>query len=324
MKKFTLKLLSFSFFLLPIIGISLFMYVNIIGKENLPALNFSNSYSYNEKIRFLKNHSITPKIIAVGSSMTLNNLHSEVVTKEFRNDKYLNVSSWGLRISESYRLLKRLYNLYEFNQVISVVNIVDFKKDSKKIDCNYVHNYLTNNDLKTTFSIVKNFDLNYYLKNIDYANYVRNCSNDYQYLNYDDFGMVKLRSDGFNINESRWINKHLDIEPDATEYSYLDSISNFCTEKNLEYYVFHSPHRKGLIQELSLLEKEIYNSHLKKIDSIISDKHYFVNSNDTTWNDTLFVDGIHFNEQGAGLFTQYCFDKIKAQTHNNVYKKQAK
>lgn len=301
-----------------ILGAVGFIYIKVVGLEDMPALNFSNSYSYNEKIRFFKKKSITPNIMAIGSSMTLNNLHSDVVIKEFQNDKYLNASSWGVKISESFKLLKSMYELYQFDHVISIINIVDFSEGTKKIDHRYVHNYLTHKNLKTAFSIARNFDFDYYLKNIEYANYVRNCSRDYQYLNYDDFGMVKLFSDGFNINEKRWIDKCLEAEPVAKEYSYLDSISEFCVKNNIEYYLFHSPHRLGLIQELSLVEKEKYNSHLIKIDSLIGNKHYFVNSNDSTWHDTLFVDGIHLNEFGAKLFTQYCFDRIKARTHHKI------
>ncbi|MBT8196401.1 MAG: hypothetical protein HKO56_08255 [Bacteroidia bacterium] len=311
MKKFIIKTLRFLIPPLVILGIGLFIYVHTIGIENLPALNFSSSYSYNEKIRFLKNNSITPEVIAVGSSMTLNNLSSEVVTKEFQNNNYLNVSSWGVKTSEGYKLLKSLYDLNEFKQVISVVNIGDFTKASKKIDYNFIHHYLTNDDLKTTYSIARNFDLHYYLKNIDYANYVRNCNKDYDYLNYDDYGMVKFSTHGFNIKDERWKNNRLDKVPDIAEYSYLDSIANFCTKNNIEYYVFHSPHRMGLIQELNTQENEKFDSHLKKIDRIVSPKHYFVNANDTTWHDALFVDGIHFNETGAKLFTQYCFDRVK-------------
>ena len=321
MRKFIINIFKFLLFPTIIIGIIFFTIIKKIGLENLPALNFSSSYSYNEKIRFLKNKSNSPSIIAIGSSMTLNNLDSDIVVKELKDDEYLNVSSWGLRISESYKLLKELYGIYEFNQFISVINIGDFEKGSKKIDYSFLKYYLTNNILKTIYTTIYNFDLDYYYKNIDYVNYTRKCYKDYEYLNYDDFGMVKFNRDGFNINNERWLDNHLDKVLDNSEYLYLDSISNFCLKHNIKYYVFHSPHRDGLIQDLNLFEKKKYHLHLKKIDSIMNNKQHYVNSNRNRWNDTLFVDGIHLDEIGAKLFTQYCFEEIKTRTHNNVYKK---
>ena len=107
MRKFIINIFKFLLFPTIIIGIIFFTIIKKIGLENLPALNFSSSYSYNEKIRFLKNKSNSPSIIAIGSSMTLNNLDSDIVVKELKDDEYLNVSSWGLRISESYKLLKQ-------------------------------------------------------------------------------------------------------------------------------------------------------------------------------------------------------------------------
>jgi len=320
MRKFIINIFRFLLFLSIIIGIIFFTIIKKIGLENLPALNFSSSYSYNEKIRFIKKKSNFPSIIAIGSSMTLNNLDSEIVIKELKDDDYLNVSSWGLRISESYKLLKELHGIYKFNQFISVVNIVDFEKGSKKIDYGFLKYYLTNNILKTIYKAIYNLDLDYY-KNIDYVNFTRKCYKDYEYLNYDEFGMVKFNRDSFNINKERWLDNHLDKVLDNSEYLYLDSISNFCLKHDIKYFIFHSPHRDGLTNDFNFFEKKKYHLHLQKIDSIINNKNHFVNSNENKWNDTLFVDGIHLDKIGAKLFTQYCFDEIKARTHNNVYKK---
>src|SRR5258706_10152863 len=104
MRKFITRLITFSiyFLLVAVSLIALYFYIQKITYQDIPALNFSNSYSFNEKIRFLKNSSKEPNIIAVGSSMCLNNLYSNTVIKEFKSDKFLNTASWGMSMHDDY------------------------------------------------------------------------------------------------------------------------------------------------------------------------------------------------------------------------------
>jgi len=291
--------------------ISSFIFLCLLGKkENFPALNFSNSYSFNEKVLFLKKQSVSPKIISVGSSMTLNNLDSEVILAEFNTKKYLNTASWGMCMQEIFNFLKLLNTLYDLEEIIIVSSIADFRESTKRIDFNFIKFYLTNNKPEVYLSFLKNFDLKYYINNIKYAKDVRKSHNDYQYLGYDSNGMVRLRKENFNIIKKRWLEKDLD-RLSTDQYVYLDSISTFCKENDLKLYFFQSPHRESLLSEFNPQELDILNSHISRVNNILRNKHYFVNSNNKIWNDSLFVDGTHFNEIGAELFTKYCFDEIK-------------
>ncbi len=320
MKQFIEKIFKFLSFFVTLSSLLTLIIIGLVGVENTPALNFSDSYSFNEKILFLKKQSINPEIISIGSSMTQNNLDSEVVLAEFQTNKYLNTASWGMKMQDNFNFLKLLYSTYPIDKIIIVSNVVDFQKGNKRIDPDYIKYYLTKNNLGTTYSFLKNFNLSYYSENLKYAKYVRNCQNDYEYLGYDKSGMVKFKNEGFNIKDQRWIDNHFDKKITEIEYVYLDSISKFCSENNLKLYFFQSPYREGLYSEFSTNEMNIYNNHINRIDIILNDKHYFVDSSKAIWNDSLFVDGIHFNDVGAELFTNYCFDKIKeAQTNNNIY-----
>lgn len=315
MKTFIFKIFEFSFITVTITILILGIFIHKVGFKNSPAMNFTDSYSYNEKLLFIKHQSSKPEVLSIGSSITLRNLHSEIIVNELHTDKYLNTASWGIKMNEAFYLLKLLDNIYDIDKVIIASNLADFQDGTKIIDYNFIKAYLSNDKAMTFFYFLKNFNLKYYITNIDYANYVRTNKHNNEYLNYDHYGMAGLKKQGFNIVQKNWLYKYL-IIPSETAYSYLDSISNYCQSKNMKLYFFESPHREGLVKEFSLEEKELLEHHIKRIENIIEDKHYFVNSSGCTWNDSLFVDGTHLSESGAKLFTQYCFDQIKARTHN--------
>jgi hypothetical protein len=76
---------------------------------------------------------------------------------------------------------------------------------------------------------------------------------------------------------------------------------------------FQSPIRQSVWRDLDITKLSNLNFHVKKVKNIIeANNQIFINSSEKLWSDTLFVDAIHFNEVGAQLFTEFCFDKIKA------------
>ena len=53
-------------------------------------------------------------------------------------------------------------------------------------------------------------------------------------------------------------------------------------------------------------------SHTNYLNKLLTkNNHFFVNSNNKIWDDSLFVDGIHLNGKGAKVFTEYCFKNLK-------------
>lgn len=311
MKKFILRIFEFSIIAL-IIASAVSFFVYKFGQEYLPAMNFTDSYSYNEKVLFMNKKMSKPKVISIGSSMTLRNLHSETIVNEFKTNNYLNTASWGLKIDEAYHLLKLLDGIYDIDKVIMTNNLIDFQNGDKTIDYPFIKAYLSGDNPKLISSFLKNFNLRYYIKNFRYANYIRNNKNNHEYLNYDSHGMAALKREGFNIVPERWSDKSLK-KPSNNSYAYLDSISEYCHSRNMKLYVFQSPHREGLVNDFTPEEKQHLERHVKRVKQIISDKHYFVNANKSSWNDSLFIDGIHLSKKGGRLFTQYCFDEIKIQ-----------
>lgn len=311
MKKFLWHNLLFAAFLSVIILLLIVVYAFKYNTtiNDLPAPNFSNSYSFNEKILFLKKSDISPEVLAIGSSMTLNNLHSQTVINKLKTKKYLNVASWGMSIQEEYQLLKQLTLIYKPKKIIIACSIVDFKKNDKNIDYFLIHKYLSgHNELKHHLS---HFSSQYYFNNFKYAHQVRNDSSNYEYLGFDNYGAVNFNNQGFKISNNRW---NTDFEENAInkrEYLYLDSIGLYCQEKKIVLLFFQTPMREGLYNKLTNKKLTELNNHISKVETIIKARHQqFVDATKVKWKDYLFVDGTHLNAKGAELFTEYCFKHI--------------
>ncbi len=278
-----------------------------------PAGNFSTSYSFNEKMKFLGKGKKTAEILGLGSSMTLNNLHSKAIASYFSTEEFVNTASWGLNMQDDFHLLKIFYKRYKPQKVIIVSNLPDFKKSDKKIEFGFCDNYLNDkNLLKTGYYYIKTFNIDYLMANSKYAKKVRHHSDDYDYLGFDRYGGVNFTNSDFIINQPRWMGDSISKKDylDAGQYQFLDSIASFCNKKNIQLLFFQTPIRKGYINNLSEKEHEILNRHYLSVNQILN-KHAFklVNSNDIVWPDSLFVDWIHLKDEGAKKFTEYCLGK---------------
>ena len=116
---------------------------------------------------------------------------------------------------------------------------------------------------------------------------------------------------GSSLTHSRLQETALTDELLQAQYDYLDSISRYCEDNKIELLFLQSPVRAGIASQLSHEKTEIQDKHVARLRKTLSShQHKFVNAGDTLWSDTLFTDAIHLNENGARLFTKYCFQKI--------------
>ncbi len=315
MKRF-LKLLGlfglFSTVLTSII-VAGFFYKHDVDINSLPALNFSDSYSFNEKIRFMKENKTDAEILALGSSMTLNNLDSEVISKHFNSESYLNAGSWGMSPIDNYKFLQSLSEERSFKKIIICTNFCDFTEQKKKFDFDYMQNYLNSNYFGLTIDFVSNFDLEYYTTNVPYSKRVRSAVNEYTDLQFEPYGSVPYEGTNFKIDSTRWNNTHFNKDEGRSHYVYLDSIAWYCSQNDIELTVLQSPYRSGLESKLDTSETRRLDEHIYRVKRIIKNRNQtFVNMTKYSWEDSLFVDGIHFNSMGSKLFTEKAFNEIKA------------
>ena len=315
LKKCSLFFLQFCLFTVIIIIVYILRYD--ITSNDIPAPRLSDSYSLNEKIEFLRKSKKNTAIITIGSSISLNNLHSETIKRKLHSDSYLNASSWGMNMQDNYSLLKVLHEVYHPNTIIIASSISEFELPPKQVDYPVVKNYLTSSNVVSDFYHLTCFNLRYYMKNFKYTKLVKSAKNQYEYLGFDENGGVNIDDNNFKIDSVRWDFDFNFKKIIPINYTYLDSISKFCKSNNIKLLFFQSPFRRGLYTKLDnkkLNEMELYINHVENI--LKKDKHMFINSNKILWADTFFIDSEHFNIKGAKNFTEYCFSQIDSINAN--------
>lgn len=305
MRKFFINccIFIFIFGMINVVWISLFIYSNQLTSENFPSPELTNSYSFNSKLHFLKNKK--SKNIAIGSSMTLNNLASEVLINKIRTNDFLNYSSWGLSIVDMFKILKISNKIHKVKRLFMASNLVDFIEDPKIFDAIEIENYLKNDF--DVFYYLKHLNFKYYFTNWKYTKYVRSGSNFQESLVYDKYGGVLLSENKFIYSKERWNSPFIYPMKSELNYQYLDSIAHFCKSYGIDLMVVQSPTRKSLLTNMT--EVKILRNHISKMENIlVKQNHYFIDGNRLALPDDCYVDGTHLNSKGAIIFTNFIFD----------------
>jgi hypothetical protein len=313
MNKFLKKLVLFFGFVsvaLFFLSASCFFYFGNTLND-IPPPHISNNYSFNEKMEFLRKAKKKADIIAIGSSVSLNNLYSQTIINEFHSTSFLNTAAWGISMKNNFYLIKVLNEIYKPSTVIIASSIKDFSAIEQKVNYDRLSSFLYTNGISVIGYHLKNFSFRYYLTNYGYAKKVRTNSTDYEYLGFDKYGTVNYDSTGFNINTIRWNTDYLTTEIETSSYAYLDSLSQFCKSHQIKMLFFQSPYRVGLYSTFDSTKINTLKKHITRVETILKkNNQIFVNATEITWEDNLFIDGAHFNKYGAKCFTEYCFDKV--------------
>jgi hypothetical protein len=313
MKKFISKtiLLSIPIIIIPLITLIYY---------GFPPPKLSESISFNAKILNLKEMQLVGDIdvLAIGSSMSLNNIHTKTVKKHFGKN-YFNLSSWGQNIGEDYNLIKIFTKRHKPKTIIISSGYMDFNNSSKKINYHSLDNYLSGNK----FSILRELTVRYLFDESRSYYIMKNDTKNYTSLMYDDCGGVNFEKNNFNITPNRWNGNSIkEFVLDSLQYNYLDSISLYCSSNDIKLVFIQSPFRKGYYSQLDKQSLNLLHTHENKVNQILSrNKQIFIKTENELWRNELFVDYSHFNNDGAKKYTQYLIGEYKTRTHNNVYKK---
>ncbi len=315
MQKFIKKIIYFvSIFAVLITAFCLFWF----QYYSTPLPNLSNSISLNAKVWYLKNisNNTNVNVIALGSSMSLNNINSNAMVKAWGNENYLNVSSWGLNMQENFNLLKLYFKKYNPKTIIISSNYIDFRASHQKIKYNLIHEYLESQNSIGFYFKAWNFK-QYIMDSREYGLYKTDRTN-YQSLKFDKTGGVNYPKIKFNLNVKRWNGSQIKNEElNPSQYFYLDSIAKFCFNNRINLVFVQSPFRQGYYSKLKPDELTFLNNHNYKVKEILFENNaIFINANNETWDDSLFVDFTHLSEEGSLRYTEYFLNKLKKENLN--------
>ena len=291
-------------FFLPIFLIFfLFLFCNY-NYNFIAAPMITDSYSLNEKLYRLPYGTID--IIAIGSSITLNNLYSKSIINKFTSSSYYNFSSWGLRIKDVNKLMRIYVEMYHPKRVIIVSSEVDFTQGGTKLDLSLIKRYLISKHRKNY--ILTNFNLNYLINRSLDNRYNLTHSDIYSSLKYDEYGGVVFQENDFKIKRYRWERK-----PDFTkihEFNYvaLSKLCSFLKEKKIKLIFVQSPLRDELVDGKYI---DVLQDHISKVKKIVlKSGHVYVDTTVYNWPSKYFVDNIHLNNIGSRRLANIILNEI--------------
>ena len=303
MRRFLIKIILYSLPILLFLLVWFFFY-------GFPPPRFSNSISMNAKVKFIKEKGGVDfvDVLAIGSSFSLNNIHTETIRKNL-SASYLNLSSWGQNIREDYILAKMYIGLFNPKVLIISTGYSDFNSSIKEIDYVLIQDYLS----RGSFAAYKTFNYRYLILESKKLFLNTQSRSMYSSLMFDDFGGVNLSQNGFEIDFRRWKGESLNkLNSDVCQYNYLDSLSKYCEDNEVELLLVHSPYREGYTRQLSDEENIIISNHINRLDSIFTKRNQcFINTNKQFWEDSLYVDYCHLNEIGAQKYTEYFLEQFE-------------
>ncbi|MDH4317233.1 MAG: hypothetical protein OEV64_02480, partial [Desulfobulbaceae bacterium] len=213
-------------------------------------------------------------VLALGSSMTLNNLHSATLKKHLPGSGFLNAAAWGMLIRQDYEFAKYLMKFFTPELLVICSDIEDFKFDrspdlifNKKITTYY----LKSGDVFSTYLFL--FSGNYLRNNISSIKKNRTNRHMYESLSFDPHGGVALSADAdFQRLESRWQGLVLnEFEVDRRNYDALVKLAELCGQKGIRLLFALTPTRREIYEQRSSLFK-VHEEKLRQL----AGKHDFI------------------------------------------------
>ena len=289
-----------------------------IQKDRLPPPPFTGSISFDEKAVWLSKHFDQPcDVLAIGSSMTLNNLDSEV----FAGRHFLNAGSWGLKIDQTDYLLSLLLEYLKPKVVLVVTAPTDFERDyrGRKIyDETKLRRFFTSKDLFR--SHLDCLYLTYLVENYAAIGRDRHGRRNYYSLDFDSGGSVPIDPEGLERDQKRWMKPVApESSMDPVNYEALGKLAKRCADIGIQFLLVQPPIRKDILSETDI--DFLTNRHWPKLAAICQEHEAtFDNQHGVMAADSsVFVDSTHLNAIGAQRLSQHIFS-----THLSSLRKKPK
>lgn len=292
---------------LPIFG-GLAIYI-LVNRAYVPAPKLSHNVSLNEQMkRIAKLDGTHVQVLAMGSSMTLNNLSSEPVVKHFGTNSYFNSGAWGMGVKETLSIAPALLDRLAPKQVIMVTNLMDFQPGSLLTpqETMAVGRYLK--DGGSAWNYLRYWDAPFFLRQMDLNRIRFTDPGNYEFLGFDEYGAATLEVPVERMLPTRY--NEPPPRPEQLEEPFYEAFASFSAllrERDMDLIVIQSPYRKGL---LDTAVRDLNAKHAARLCSILEpDGHHFVNGNLMVWHDSLFNDASHLNHVGAYALTRWALEK---------------
>lgn len=290
------------------IGTVLYAWLN---KRYLPAPRVTPNFAINEKLLLTRRAEGTGvDVLALGSSMALNNLRSAEVVRHFGTDRYLNLGAWGTGMGALCLTGPAFVERLRPSTVIISTNLMDFAGADMmaSLDSADIVDFLDRRNLAMDY--LRHWNGPYYLRQIE-SNHVRmNDVGNYEYFVLDAHGGSLLHVPPERIDHQRY-----DKAPPAAEalierdYDLLAAFADRLRQLGIHLIVLQNAYRDGVRTPAS---DSLQAMHVQRLRGILEPMgHELVDANAAQWSDDLYVDSSHLRADGAERFTRYCMERLR-------------
>ena len=280
---------------------------------------FTNSISFDAKILNAKNSYITKvDILAMGSSMTLNNLASKVIMDSLKSS-YFNFASWGMQMGDTKKVLANYLPKYKPKCVLICSSLLDFitSGNGDEID-HYINTPNFFKDHQMQYFYMRNYNSIASIKERkEYLRLLENVVDSYESLKFDTGGGVLLNVPPSKISKERW-DQH-DVFPSIytkTQYNELMSICSLLHTEHVSLVFVQPPIRKAYVS--SIKTSDLIKAHFLKCKKIVEQyggTYLNASDNKTFLDDKMFVDQFHLSGVGAVIFTKSIIGDLRKTTN---------
>lgn len=287
------------------------------GPEH-PPIRLSGSISLDSKIFMLRDllrQGARLDTAIAGSSVALNDVSSDLLAGDLGGQKVINLAAWGLKISESRRLLNHFLPLFQFDKVILVITAPDFGETE------HMTGDISDEDLDLALRgpegpayyamLGSKFSFLYLAKQWLWLR--SHDERTPESLRFDSGGSVPLEVFADTVDPYRW-----DHSPDPgmirqSEYVEFAGLAGDLKRRGIGLFVIQAPIRSAPLkpQIASGLAR-----HWLKVAQIASQNQtVFIETQESLHlDDSFFADFLHLNLRGMAALTNYVAERINANS----------
>jgi hypothetical protein len=314
-------------FATPLVLVAAFLLI-ARGQDRLAAPPLTGNQSFDEKVVWLREHGgLDCDVLAVGSSMTLNNLDSATLARNLPEGwRFRNAAAWGLKIKNTRAEVEFMLKHGRPKAVIVVSSYMDFLREpatAGPLDEDEVRPekalFFKEDEVASLaqdgnywLSVAQHFDLSFYVKNYARIKRMRTSNQKFNSCMFDAGGSVPLAPIKPEGNAFRW-GKKVDLAGiDAKEYLELAALASWLQTYGVRLIFVQPPIRSAAA---SAETPEDLRWHWRRIDEILSAHGFrFVNFHEKLrLSDAYFADYSHLNATGAAVFSQALADEYATE-----------
>ncbi|HEY0977625.1 MAG TPA: hypothetical protein VGE21_09155, partial [Flavobacteriales bacterium] len=291
-----------------VVGTAAYVYAQ---RRYLPAPRITTNFAVNQKLVLAREaaaHGVD--VLALGSSMTLNNLASSEVVKHFRTERFLNLGAWGIGASEAALLGPLLVDRLHPRTVIVGTNLMDFAGAPLLNSTDSAAIVRTLDTQEPWLEHLRHWNGPHYLRQIEGNRKRFSDAANYEYFKLDPYGGVTLDVPEDRIDHTRYAK----LPPAATElqedrYAAFERLAKDLKARGIQLIVLQNAYRDGIRTRES---DGLQARHVARLRALLTPLgHVLVDANTRHWPDALYVDSSHLGPKGAQEFTAFCMEQLR-------------